>query len=80
MPKLTSLSTGPILLGIPIGTTEAEADAESDEVQPWRDLPCHKDEDQVQLDVNRAFTYYPIGEIISSPPFSDLLSPKCHAD
>ncbi|KAH6997524.1 rab-GTPase-TBC domain-containing protein [Ilyonectria sp. MPI-CAGE-AT-0026] len=25
----------------------------------WRDLPRHRDEDQVQLDVNRSFIYYP---------------------
>lgn len=25
----------------------------------WRDLPRHRDEDQVKLDVNRSFIYYP---------------------
>ena len=25
----------------------------------WRELPPHKDESQVDLDVNRAFVYYP---------------------
>lgn len=27
--------------------------------QGWRDLPRHKDEDQVGLDVHRSFIYYP---------------------
>lgn len=27
-----------------------------------KDLPPHRDEDQVQLDVNRSFVYYPEGE------------------
>lgn len=27
----------------------------------WKELPPHRDEDQVQLDVNRAFVYYPNG-------------------
>ncbi|KAJ9131154.1 Rab-GTPase-TBC domain-containing protein [Pleurostoma richardsiae] len=30
-----------------------------DAASPWRDLAPHRDEDQVQLDVNRAFVYYP---------------------
>ena len=25
----------------------------------WKELPAHKDEGQVALDVNRAFVYYP---------------------
>ena len=25
----------------------------------WHDLPPHKDENQVELDVNRSFIYYP---------------------
>jgi hypothetical protein len=42
----------PILLGY----------GKSDRTSPnaeWRDLPRHRDEDQVGLDVNRAFGYYP---------------------
>lgn len=31
--------------------------------ESWRSLPRHADEDQVQLDVNRAFIYYPAGEL-----------------
>ncbi|KAK1829164.1 rab-GTPase-TBC domain-containing protein [Podospora conica] len=44
----------PILLGLPPGYTGTE------EKEPdWRDLPRHRDEDQVRLDVDRAFIYYP---------------------
>lgn len=27
----------------------------------WTDLPAHRDEGQVELDVNRSFVYYPLG-------------------
>lgn len=27
----------------------------------WKELPRHRDEDQVQLDVNRSFVHYPSG-------------------
>ncbi|KAA8635877.1 hypothetical protein SMACR_01716 [Sordaria macrospora] len=42
----------PILLGIP---PKYDQDSEPS----WESLPPHKDEDQVQLDVDRAFCYYP---------------------
>ncbi|OIW32139.1 GTPase-activating protein gyp10 [Coniochaeta ligniaria NRRL 30616] len=43
----------PILLGInPEGLNE-DLDAS------WKELPKHRDEDQVQLDVDRSFVYYP---------------------
>lgn len=42
---------GPLLL--------ACSDPPSKEQQPWKQLPPHKDEHQVGLDVNRAFVYYP---------------------
>jgi hypothetical protein len=41
---------GPLLLGC------SENDSRK---VPWTDLPEHKDEHQVGLDVNRAFVYYP---------------------
>ncbi|KAM0327917.1 hypothetical protein ACHAQA_005315 [Verticillium albo-atrum] len=50
----------PVLLGVPVekdaldGTT---TDAQNDGA--WKELPRHRDEDQVQLDVNRSFIYYP---------------------
>lgn len=31
----------------------------NDDSSDWKQLPKHRDEDQVQLDVNRAFIYYP---------------------
>ncbi|KAE9972423.1 hypothetical protein Vi05172_g9516 [Venturia inaequalis] len=43
----------PILLG----TTSLESAAEKE--TPWEDLPAHRDEYQVQLDVDRSFCYYP---------------------
>ncbi|KAL8788819.1 MAG: hypothetical protein Q9213_001490 [Squamulea squamosa] len=44
----------PLLLGyIPSRRTEVTQSAR------WQDLPRHKDEDQVRLDVDRSFIYYP---------------------
>ncbi|EMC96596.1 hypothetical protein BAUCODRAFT_51760, partial [Baudoinia panamericana UAMH 10762] len=45
----------PVLLGTN-GDQQGAAQSE------WKLLPKHKDEDQVQLDVNRAFVYYPEDE------------------
>ncbi|KAM0557954.1 hypothetical protein ACHAPJ_005118 [Fusarium lateritium] len=50
----------PILLGL-----DAPSDSQDDLVSAedafgdWKELPRHRDEDQVQLDVNRSFIYYP---------------------
>jgi hypothetical protein len=33
----------------------------------WKSLPIHKDEEQVALDVNRSFVYYPNGKFAVSP-------------
>lgn len=44
----------PILLGC--ANTEADAEVEC---RQWEDLPAHREEGQVDLDVNRAFVYYP---------------------
>jgi hypothetical protein len=35
------------------------AAANNEKEAPWESLPPHRDEEQVQLDVNRAFVYYP---------------------
>ncbi len=52
---LLTLLVGPVLLGLPPGGfPDASADKE-----PWRGLPPHRDEDQVKVDVDRAFVYYP---------------------
>lgn len=53
VPRLTA-TKGPILLGYRSEESEPIGSARS-----WRDLPSHKDEDQVELDVNRSFIYYP---------------------
>lgn len=45
---------GPLLLGYTPGTSTTKDDSED-----WRNLPRHKDEDQVKRDVDRAFIYYP---------------------
>ncbi|PQE21419.1 gtpase-activating gyp10 protein [Rutstroemia sp. NJR-2017a BBW] len=44
----------PILLGCSNGDDETKGSKES-----WREFPRHGDEDQVALDVNRSFIYYP---------------------
>ncbi|KAF4836857.1 GTPase-activating protein gyp10 [Colletotrichum siamense] len=50
----------PILLGLADSEDFKEIIATGiDETKSWKDLPRHRDEDQVQLDVNRAFIYYP---------------------
>jgi hypothetical protein len=55
---------GPILLGCEQPLSTADTNDTS-----WKTLPRHRDEDQVQLDVNRAFVYYPNGNIfVSLPP------------
>ncbi|KAF1992530.1 hypothetical protein K402DRAFT_388183 [Aulographum hederae CBS 113979] len=43
----------PILLG---NSCKSEP---SGDIKPWADLPPHREEDQVKLDVNRSFVYYP---------------------
>jgi hypothetical protein len=54
------LIIGPILLGNAIETYEDDK-AEIKEGS-WKTLPPHSDEDQVGLDVNRSFIYYPSSE------------------
>ncbi|KAJ4258693.1 GTPase-activating protein gyp8 [Fusarium torreyae] len=50
----------PILLGLD-APSDSQDDLVSDEdaFGDWKELPRHRDEDQVQLDVNRSFIYYP---------------------
>lgn len=49
--SLPNGNIGPLLLGCggALGT----------KTQSWQDLPRHRDENQVELDVNRSFIYYP---------------------
>lgn len=51
------LPQGPLLLGAPVSA----ADADFDKTESWHRLPRHRDEDQVRLDVDRSFIYYPNG-------------------
>ncbi|MCJ1321556.1 hypothetical protein MMC15_006901 [Xylographa vitiligo] len=44
-----------------LGSDVRHADS-ADVMLDWRSLPRHKDEDQVRLDVNRSFIYYPKNE------------------
>lgn len=77
-----NLCQGPILLGLgnPSDSSiihnasekkgppaKVDIDEAQPRPQPWQDLPHHKDEDQVRLDVNRSFVYYPKGKF--SEPF-----------
>lgn len=52
---------GPLLIGSETGMVKKSV---VDLPAAWTDLPPHQDEDQVQLDVNRAFVYYPNGVFI----------------
>lgn len=58
---------GPVLLGVdsePRSDDDGDSDRSDDAIEEdlsWKELPRHRDEDQVQLDVNRAFIYYPHG-------------------
>lgn len=57
-------SIGPILLGLSPQIKGGDDDGAEDvaaEGRDWRSLDPHRDEDQVQLDVNRSFIYYPQG-------------------
>lgn len=46
-----------------------EGDATPDN---WQCLPRHRDEDQVQLDVNRSFIYYPSSMFLATLKFLHL--------
>lgn len=48
---LTNFSSGPLLLGCEQSQGAWE--------QHWSTLQRHRDEEQVELDVNRSFVYYP---------------------
>jgi hypothetical protein len=71
MPTRLTIYIGPLLLGCggQDNTDKTEDGGKSD----WKELPKHVDEDQVQLDVDRSFIYYPTGTI-SHPASIYLLS------
>jgi hypothetical protein len=43
---------------------------------PWRELPPHRDEEQVKLDVDRSFVYYPNGKPFCQSKPAASLSPS----
>ncbi|KAM0282697.1 hypothetical protein ACHAQH_002894 [Verticillium albo-atrum] len=49
----------PVLLGVPIEKDTLDDSNDTQHDGNWKELPRHRDEDQVQLDVNRSFIYYP---------------------
>ncbi|KAJ5157167.1 uncharacterized protein N7482_008267 [Penicillium canariense] len=49
---------------------QCDTNSRPDDLKPLNDLPRHADEDQVQLDVNRSFVYYP------AVPEEELLEKK----
>ncbi|KAJ2981687.1 hypothetical protein NUW58_g6625 [Xylaria curta] len=55
----------PILLGFDAAAISDEPTELSDS---WRQLPRHRDEEQVKLDVDRSFVYYPNGTSQTSCP------------
>ncbi|KAG9243176.1 rab-GTPase-TBC domain-containing protein [Calycina marina] len=52
----------PLLLGCTLREEHSPVQLGLDVGNNWRDLPKHKDEDQVKLDVDRSFIYYPNNE------------------
>ncbi|SCN95907.1 related to GTPase-activating protein gyp10 [Fusarium fujikuroi] len=55
----------PILLGLDAPSDEKDDPdlaLPQEESNAWKQLPRHRDEDQVQLDVNRSFIYYPANQ------------------
>ena len=62
------MRSGPVLLGFGGQAFELIKD------RRWRDLPPHKDESQVELDVNRSFIYYPTSIIPKDDRNNHLLT------
>jgi len=62
---------GPVLLGYNSSSSTPGMVREDVSDNDWHALPIHKDENQVRLDVDRAFIYYPLGTL---PPASRTLS------
>jgi hypothetical protein len=50
---------GPLLLGY--ADRDIDIKEEAEPTDSWKALPKHRDENQVQLDVDRSFIYYPNG-------------------
>ena len=54
--ELTEPSVGPLVLGV-------EPSPNISGIADWKELPEHREEGQVELDVNRSFVYYPTGKV-----------------
>jgi hypothetical protein len=48
---------GPLILGF----EQDDLKPHGEDINSWKELPEHRDEGQVQLDVDRSFIYYPNG-------------------
>jgi hypothetical protein len=59
LPDRTDNYIGPLLLGC--DGREGVGKPNDSGIDDWKKLPKHGDEDQVQLDVDRSFIYYPTG-------------------
>lgn len=65
---------GPILLG-----DIASIDDDRVDRTAWHHLPRHKDEDQVRLDVDRSFIYYPKSPYhLTAQPHEPALGNQLH--
>lgn len=61
-----TLLPGPILLG-------NSSSADAGHTDNWQNLPVHRDEEQVKLDVHRAFVYYPTGNARQTRLIADAI-------
>lgn len=52
---------GPILLGVSVSSSNGKINDHTSSADDWKELAKHRDEEQVELDVNRSFVYYPNG-------------------
>lgn len=59
------LLPGPILLG--------KSSTDADHAVDWQALPVQRDEDQVKLDVHRAFVYYPLSMHYGTGPTANAV-------
>ena len=67
------LYLGPLLLGHGV---ESDDEHHPKLREDWKQLPSHDDEDQVRLDVDRSFIYYPNGTTLTD--VSRLASDHLH--
>jgi hypothetical protein len=58
-----TLLPGPILLSSSL--------SDADHTVDWQELPVQRDEEQVKLDVHRAFVYYPLSMHSETYPTAD---------